>query len=98
MLGGDGVLDRERTEEIIRLRTKGETLSGIGDKFGLTGERVRQICVRHGMACCKQDAIDLLAAGLPTDMVIHTLSARYKLFGIKTSFVRCLIEKTNRSF
>lgn len=39
----------KRDEEIVKLREEGETLKFIGKKFGLTKERVRQICVKAGM-------------------------------------------------
>jgi len=36
--------DTERNREIKRRREAGETLQAIGDRFGLTKERIRQIC------------------------------------------------------
>ena len=37
----------QRNKEIILLRSDGWTLQKIGDKFGLTRERVRQIIEAH---------------------------------------------------
>ena len=34
---------QKRKLEIKKLRTSGQTLQAIGDKFGLTRERIRQI-------------------------------------------------------
>jgi len=42
----DGIREKlmiERNQEIIRLRADGWTLQAIGDKYGLTRERIRQI-------------------------------------------------------
>lgn len=38
-----------RDEEIKKLREEGQTLKFIGSKFGLTKERVRQICKKMGV-------------------------------------------------
>lgn len=35
----------QRNEEIYKKRSKGETLQSIGDKYGISRERVRQIYV-----------------------------------------------------
>ena len=40
--------DESRTDEMIVLHLAGETLSQIGDKFGVTRERVRQLLARRG--------------------------------------------------
>lgn len=36
-----------RNEDILRLRADGWTLQAIGDKYGITRERVRQIIEAH---------------------------------------------------
>ena len=38
---------RERDKEIIELRNQGLTLQSIGQKYGITRERVRVICKRN---------------------------------------------------
>jgi len=38
--------DEERDEEILRLREEGNTLQAIGDRFGLSRQRVHQIIER----------------------------------------------------
>lgn len=37
----------ERNNEIIRLRESGKTLKALGEMFGISGPRVRQIVMRH---------------------------------------------------
>ena len=44
----DAQLDA-RDKMIVRHRATGWTLSQIGAKFGLSYERVRQICEKHGV-------------------------------------------------
>lgn len=39
----------DRNQEIVRLRTAGVKLAEIGAQFGITRERVRQICAKAGL-------------------------------------------------
>jgi len=40
-------MKKSRNEEMIKLRNKGHTMQSIGDKFGITRERVRQILMKR---------------------------------------------------
>jgi hypothetical protein len=45
----------ERNQEIVRLRTSGMTLHAIGQKFGVTRETIRQICLKDERAKARAD-------------------------------------------
>lgn len=42
-----GVRDKDRADSMVRLFVSGSTLQEIGEKFGITRERVRQIITKH---------------------------------------------------
>src|SRR5580704_4313063 len=46
--GDDQILLSERDTEIVRLHREGVGVQAIGDRFGLSGERVRQIVKKSG--------------------------------------------------
>lgn len=43
-----GVPNPARVRRIVAMRNKGLTMRAIGEKFGITAQRVEQILLRHG--------------------------------------------------
>ena len=56
----------DRYAEIVRLRREGKTLEEIGQMYGVTRERIRQICVKDDPEFTAADALVALKGPKPT--------------------------------
>lgn len=77
--------DLTRNEEIVRLyRDEGMTLQQIGDRYGITRERIRQICTKRGVSgkesgrTSRITAIQMGCARLRSHAVAQKEEARYQ--------------------
>ena len=61
----NGSADPQRTELICQMYGDGYTLQWIGNHFGVTRERVRQILTTEGIACRRRGAKGRVSASIP---------------------------------
>ena len=86
----------DRTKAIVQRRLEGATLVEIGAEFGLTGERIRQICSKKGWALMGPAVRELLSQGKSIDDTVDIIQQRYRRLGIKANAARAWIETIER--
>lgn len=80
----------QRTQEMVRLRAQGMTLQAIGDEYGMTRERVRQILKDAGVTPRTEELEKLFAAAVEWAEAhpAEPLTAIGERFGVSTASIK----------